>query len=91
MCVSLLCFIHVYFLLSGAAAVMELSRGEVPLYVSLTVQSSFPPPPPPFLSLVLCFSWFNLWNSIISLFLQDLSFHYLWLYMYMSMRERTLL
>lgn len=41
-CVSLLCFIHVYFLLSGAAAaVMELSRGEVPLYVSLTEQSSF--------------------------------------------------
>ncbi len=57
--------------------------------------------PPMFLSLVplvlcfflkmSCFSWYNLWNSIISLFLQDLSFHYLWLYMYMSMHERTLL
>lgn len=54
-CVSLLIFIHLYFLLSGAAAVMELSRGEVPLYVSLTEQSSFFPPS--FFPLFLLF-WF---------------------------------
>ncbi len=64
-CVSLLCFIHVYFLLSGAAAVMELSRGEVPLYVSLTVQSSFPPP---------CF--FLLFSVSLGLTYGILLFHY---------------
>ncbi len=90
-CVSLLCFIHVYFLLSGAAAVMELSRGEVPLYVSLTEQSSFFPHVSFSCSscslffLMSCFSWFNLWNSILSLFLLDLSFHSLWLYMYICL------
>lgn len=37
-----------------------------------------------------CFSWFNLCNYIISLFFQDLSFHYLWLYMYICLCVREL-
>jgi len=40
-CVCLCCVLYMFFLLSGAVATMELSRGEVPLYVSLREQFSF--------------------------------------------------
>lgn len=57
--------------LSGAAAVMELSRREVPLYVSVT-DFHFAP----FLSLSLSLSHeILLFHSFVSMLLWDLSFH----------------